>query len=107
MSELAVKAFWFGIISAVSLPLGAIIGLALKPKAKVISAVMSFGAGALLAALTFELVFEAFEKAGFYPLALGAIIGGIAFALLNHLLEQKGAFLRKAATAVRFLTTQI
>lgn len=104
MSELAVKAFWFGIISAVSLPLGAIIGLALKPKSKVISAVMSFGAGALLAALTFELVFEALEKAGFYPLALGAIIGGITFALLNQLLEQKGAFLRKAATAVRFLT---
>ena len=104
MSPIAVKAFWFGIISAISLPVGSIIGILFKPKSRVLSAIMSFGAGALLSALSFELVYNAFKNAGFVPLAAGAILGGVLFDLLNKMLNEKGAFLRKAATITKFLS---
>ncbi|MBN2711381.1 MAG: cyclic nucleotide-binding domain-containing protein [Planctomycetes bacterium] len=101
----SIDSFWFGIISAVSLPIGAVVGIALKPGKKVVAAVMAFGAGSLLAALTLELVSPALEQegAGYYPLAIGAVTGGAMFVLLNHILNGKGGFLRKPATIVRYL----
>eukprot|EP00961_Rhodomonas_salina_P018382 247099-Rhodomonas_salina.1 len=45
----------WGLISAISLPIGAFIGLYKKPPAKVSATMMSFGAGALLFALSIEL----------------------------------------------------
>jgi zinc transporter ZupT len=97
------QAFWFGIISAVSLPIGAILGIWLRPPKIVVSAVMSFGAGSLIAALTLELVDPAFEHSGFAPLAVGLVLGGSLFAGLNYLVNRKGGYLRKKATAVRHL----
>lgn len=99
----ALIAFWFGILSAVSLPLGAIAGLWLKPSATAVAGIMAFGGGALLAALSFELVAEALEKAGFLPLALGSILGAFVFVILNQILNEKGAFLRKPATILKYL----
>lgn len=96
-------AFWWGTLSAVSLPIGAIAGLWLKPSARTVAGIMSFGAGALLAALTFELVAEALEKAGFLPLALGSILGAATFVFLNQILNEQGAFLRKPATLLKYL----
>ena len=46
------------------LPLGALIGLWLRPGNKWTSSLMSFGAGALLAALTLELVAKSLHKVG-------------------------------------------
>jgi CRP-like cAMP-binding protein len=62
---------------------------------------MAFGAGALLFALTIEIVAHSFEQVGFAPLAIGALLGGIFFELLNQSLNTQGAFLRKAATMAR------
>lgn len=101
--SLPAKAFWFGILSAVSLPIGAILGIWLKPAKKVVAAILAFGAGSLLAALTLELVIPACERAGFPPLAIGAVTGGLLFVGLNQLLNGKGGFLRKPATLVRYL----
>lgn len=64
---------------------------------------MAFGAGALLSALSFELVLTAYQKAGFAPVAIGGMIGGAGFVILNQLLNQKGGFLRKPATTARYL----
>jgi len=101
--SLPAKSFWFGILSAVSLPIGAILGIWLKPAKKIVAAILSFGAGSLLAALTLELVIPARDRAGFAPLAIGAVTGGLLFVVLNHLLNGKGGFLRKPATLVRHL----
>lgn len=101
--SLPARSFWFGIISAVSLPIGAVLGILFTPPKRVVAAIMAFGAGSLLAALTLELVTPAFEKAGFYPLAAGAVTGGLLFVLLNQILNGKGAFLRKPATVMRHL----
>lgn len=95
---------FIGFISAVSLPLGSIIGLSVRPNAKITSAFMAFGGGALLFALTIELVGRSFSAVHFWPLALGCIIGGIFYELLNHGLNFIGAFFRKGATVIHQLT---
>lgn len=102
--EFAWAALAAGLISAVSLPMGASLGLAARPGPRMSSALMAFGGGALLFALTIEIVAHAYEWAGFAPLALGALAGGVAFELLNQALNSQGGFLRKAATVARYLT---
>jgi len=101
--EKASLAFMFGIISAVSLPIGALIGISVKPPKKVTAGLMAFGGGALLAALTLELVGPAFEHSGFYPLAGGAVVGGFLFYIINRLLDSGGAFFRKRSTYKRYV----
>ena len=102
-------AFFWGLVSAVSLPLGALIGLVLKPERKITSALMAFGAGALLFALTIELFSESLHlgkeygnKLVFVTIA-GALLGGLLFDLLNQLLNNKGAFIRKIETTRKHL----
>jgi zinc transporter ZupT len=97
---LSLDAFLFGIISAVALPLGALIAFKWTPKPKILASMMAIGAGALLAALTIDLVAVSFEKGHFYPLAIGMIAGGIFFVLLNSIVNSKGGFLRKTATTI-------
>jgi CRP-like cAMP-binding protein len=103
ISNLALLAFLFGLLCAASLPLGAVAGLWLKPSDRVVAGIMAFGAGALLAALTFELVAEALERAGFFPLALGSVLGAGLFVVFNYLINERGAFLRKPATFLKYL----
>jgi len=109
-----------GAISAVSLPLGAIIGLQTKPRPIYISVLAAFGAGALIAALTVELVaptlFELEEYAGssdqsnpytnFYALITGAVIGGVLFVLLDQFVNAKGGFLRRTSSSIAYFTAQ-
>jgi CRP-like cAMP-binding protein len=97
-------AFLFGIISAVSLPLGAILALKWSPKPRVLASMMAIGAGALLAALTIDLVAVSVDKGHFYPLAVGMIIGGLFFVFLNMVVNSKGGFLRKTATILTHIT---
>lgn len=101
------KAFFLGILSAVSLPIGAALGIWARPSQRLVAAIMSFGAGSLLAALTLELVDPAMEKTGFLPLAAGLILGGALFVAANQILCQHGGFLRKPATMLRhFMRTE-
>ncbi len=93
-------AFIIGIVSASSLPLGTITTAFWKPGDRAISFLMAFGGGALLAALTIDLVGSALEKGHFHILALGCIIGSLLFVGLNHVINDHGGFLRKASTTV-------
>ena len=99
----ALMAFLMGTIAASSLLIGAVIGLFWKPSRRTTAAIMAFGAGILIAALAFELVEEAYHAAGFFPMAVGALIGGGTFSILNHVLNKKGAFGRKQSTTKKFL----
>jgi CRP-like cAMP-binding protein len=102
--EPVVLAFLFGGLSALSLPVGAALGLWLRPSLKVTAAVMAFGAGALLCALALQLVVPAMAhfpddpQEGFKWLATGAILGSVIFIGLDQLLSNMGAYLRKAST---------
>jgi zinc transporter ZupT len=95
---MGLDALLFGIISAISLPLGVLIAFIWTPKPKMLASLMAIGAGALLAALSIDLVATSMNKGHYYPLAIGMITGGVFFVLLNKLVENKGGFLRKTAT---------
>lgn len=97
-------AFLFGGLSALSLPLGAVLGLWLKPSMKVTAAVMAFGAGSLFSALALELVVPAMDhfptapQEGFKFLGLGAMLGCLAFIGMDQVFSNMGSYLRKAST---------
>jgi len=96
-ANLAAQALIFGLISAVSLPLGAFVALVWAPRPRVVAALMAFGGGALLAALTLDLVGEALHKNAFYALAGGCLVGCLLFVILDQIVNQQGGFLRHAA----------
>jgi zinc transporter ZupT len=106
---LGLSAFIWGIVSAVSLPMGALLGLWLKPSNKINSAFMAFGAGALIFALTIELfghVPHHVHEHGviaFVATLVGALSGGILFDSLNVALNNRGAFLRKLSQAKQYV----
>ena len=105
-----------GALSSVSLPIGSLVSLISRPKPKLISALAAFGAGALIAALTVELVaptvFALHEETGnlhhgepitaFIALFIGAVIGGLLFVSLDQLVNAHGGFLRKASTVIAY-----
>lgn len=101
-----VTAFLFGILSALSLPLGALTSILWKPDDRAIAFLMAFGGGALLAALTLDLVAGTVAKGHFYSLAAGCIAGGVIFIALNNIVNDFGGFLRKASTTVYHLRKQ-
>lgn len=104
-----IEAFGWGIASALSLPAGALLGLWLKPTQKINSAFMAFGAGALLFALTIELfghVPHEVEHHGMLAMlvaGIGALLGGFLFDGLNHILNNRGAYLRRLSHAKKYV----
>lgn len=112
-----VLAVGLGLVSAVSLPLGAWIGLRKVPKPTTLSILAAFGAGALFAALTVELVApkvmaiahgagahpsgDSYEH--FFALLIGLIIGGILFVVLDQIVNAHGGFLRKTSATLAHL----
>lgn len=103
--DLGTQAFLWGTLSAVSLPIGALIGLWSKPGRRVTSVLMAFGAGALLFALTIELFSVSIHHAQVHgkeiilATIVGALLGGLLFDTLNRVLNSQGAYLRRWALA--------
>lgn len=92
-------AFLLSAAAAISLPIGAVLGTFMNPSPGVLAGVLSFGAGVLLSAVSFELIEEAFEAAeGIGPVAIAAVVGALTFLGLNRLLDNLGGFLRKSGT---------
>jgi len=106
IDSIIITAFLLGLVSACSLPLGTLTTLFWKPSDRSIAFLMSFGAGALLAALTLDLVAGTVAKGDFYPLAIGCIAGGLLFIGLNNIVNDFGGFLRKASTTMYHLRKQ-
>lgn len=102
--ETSLQALMWGVLSSISLPLGAAIGVFTKPVQKVTSSVMAFGGGAMLFALTIELfghtlhvAHEKHDKWIVLMIVFGALLGGLLFEILNRMLNAQGGFLRKHA----------
>ena len=100
MEHVPLSAFVMGVVSASSLPLGTLTTAVWKPGERVVAFLMAFGAGALLAALTLDLVGVALANDQFNSLAVGAVAGGVLFVVLNQLVNSQGGFLRKSSTAI-------
>jgi CRP-like cAMP-binding protein len=101
--SILITAFMMGIVSASSLPLGALTAAIWRPSDRLMAILMAFGGGALLAALTIDLVASAVQEGHFHALAIGAILGGLLFIGLNQVINDYGGFLRKASTTIYHL----
>lgn len=110
-------AVFLGGLSAASLPLGSVFGLAVRPRPAVSGLMAAFGAGALIAALTIELVAPTVagltggasphgqkNTLDFAALIAGSLLGGILFIFLDQAVNSKGGFLRKYATIASYLS---
>ena len=109
-----------GALSAASLPLGSALGLVWRPNNKTTGFLTAFGGGALIAALSVELVAPtamhvvtavgetAREEAAHHliNMILGALGGGILFLLLDKIINSKGGFLRKTSSTISYFTSQ-
>lgn len=103
LGKFAIEAFLFGMVSAAALPLGALIAGIWTPRQKITAFMMAFGAGAILAVIALDLMANVLTRGDFYPLAIGCILGGLLFAAFNKFINNRGGFLRKAATTINFL----
>ena len=108
-----------GALSAISLPLGSLLGLSWQPSAKITAGLTAFGGGALIAALSIELVAPTALKVAqatasaaehhhnvhaLLSMIVGAIVGGVLFITLDAIINSKGGFLRKTATTISYFT---
>ena len=96
-------AFALGVVSASSLGFGAVTAGFWKPTNFLLGLLTAFGAGALLSAVTIDIVAPSVESGETGWLAVGAIVGGVAFEGLNRAINARGGFLRKASTSITFL----
>lgn len=86
-------AFW-GLITAGSLWVGAAIAIAAHPAKRWIGLAIAFGSGALIAAVAYELVLEAFETSLSFA-ATGFAAGAIAFYAGDWIIDRRGGHGRK------------
>lgn len=86
--------FW-GFVAGAALLVGAAIAYFVDISRRVIAAIMAFGSGVLISALSFELMDEAYEQGGFDSTAIGFIAGAAIYTLANWLLAHRGAKYRK------------
>ena len=93
----ALQAGLWGLLSGSALLIGALAGWFVPMSRRLIAAIMAFGAGVLISALSFELMDEAWGRGGFRPVAGGFLAGAALFTLLNQLLAAWGARHRKRA----------
>jgi zinc transporter, ZIP family len=90
-------AFW-GLVTAGSLLVGAAIALLVRPGRRAVGLTIAFGAGALIAAVAYELVLEAFSS-NTGGAALGFTGGALAFYLGDLIIDRRGGQGRKSMSA--------
>jgi ZIP family zinc transporter len=83
-----------GLLSGLSLVVGAAVSWFVRVPREVVALVMAFGAGVLISALSFDLVDEATRSGGLVPTLGGFLAGAIVYVVLDQLLEH-GGFRRK------------
>lgn len=87
----------WGLLAGSALVIGAAVGYFTRIPHRVIAAVMAFGSGVLISALSFDLVDEAYIRGGFVASALGFLLGAAIFTAANWYLTYRGAAARKAS----------
>ncbi|MBA3883601.1 MAG: ZIP family zinc transporter [Chthoniobacterales bacterium] len=92
--QMLLAGFW-GLVAGSALLIGAAIGFFLHVPQRAIAAVMAFGGGVLISALSFDLMDEAYKRGGFDSTAIGFIAGAALYTGANWLLNRAGAKHRK------------
>ena len=92
-------AFGWGLLSASSLVIGALVALRFRIPLRVIGLIMGFGAGVLISAVAFDLVEEAAGKStGHGALVAGLFSGCLVFFGGDRLIDRLGGGDRKDPT---------
>jgi ZIP family zinc transporter len=90
-------AFLWGLVATSSLVLGGLLGSWLTIGKRTLGAIMAFGAGVLISAVAYEMVFEAVSIGkGTGAIGLGFFVGAFTFFFSDRLIEKFGAGERKA-----------
>jgi ZIP family zinc transporter len=82
-------ALGWGVLAASSLVLGALLSFARKWSPRAIGVVLSFGAGALISAVSFELAEEGFAVGGAGITGIGLGVGALTYFGLDKLVEKR------------------
>jgi zinc transporter, ZIP family len=85
----------WGLLAGGALVLGAAAAFFVSVPRRLIAGVMSFGAGVLISALSFDLMDEAYRRGGFDGPAIGFVGGALVYTLANAWLSARGAKHRK------------
>ena len=87
--------FW-GLVAGSALVIGASVGFYFNLPKRLIAAIMAFGSGVLISALSFDLMDEAYKRGGFDSTAIGFVGGAAVYTAANWLVNrQAGAKHRK------------
>lgn len=95
MLPMWLKAGLWGLLSGSALVIGAGLGYFVKIPQRLIAAIMAFGSGVLISALSFDLMDEAYKSGGFDSTSIGFVGGSLIYTIANILLSKKGAKHRK------------
>jgi len=87
-------AFW-GLVAGSALIVGAAIAWFARVPTRLIAAIMAFGSGVLISALSFELIDQAYRTGGFAASAVGFLSGAAVYTAAGWLLARYGAKHRK------------
>jgi ZIP family zinc transporter len=85
----------WGLLGGAALVVGAAGGFSLRLPRRLIAAIMAFGSGVLISALSFQLMEEAYERGGLDSAALGFLSGAVVYTAANRALAEYGARHRK------------
>lgn len=92
---LFIQALLWGLLSGSALVIGAALAYWSAISPRMIATAMAFGSGALVSALAFDLMDDAFTLAGIKPVATGFVIGALLFTAANIVISRGGGSHRK------------
>ncbi len=92
------QATLWGVLAGSALVIGAAVGYLMDVSRPVIAAIMAFGSGVLISALSFELMDEAYRAGGFDSTAFGFLSGAAVYTAANGWLATQGARHRKRSS---------
>ncbi|MGL6279446.1 MAG: ZIP family zinc transporter, partial [Gaiella sp.] len=92
------EALLWGLVTSGSLLVGAALALAVRPGHRLIGLALAFGSGALISAVAYDLVLDAFDTEGVVSPALGLAIGALTFFAGDWAIDAMGGHGRKSAS---------
>jgi ZIP family zinc transporter len=97
--ETGLEAAFWGAVGGSALLVGALVGFFVRLPPRAIATIVAFGAGVLTAAISFELMEDAYERGGLAGTAVGFVLGALTFTGADYLLARSGARHRKRSGA--------
>ena len=90
MDGTVLTAAGWGLLAACALPIGALAARLGTLSKRTLGAVLAFGAGTLISAVTFELVEQAFLRADLWPVVAGLGLGAVTFTAGDAAITRSG-----------------